>query len=122
MDEFRVIAAMTSIETVKLKRASRRRKLTRLTKKLEEMRARPLQDQNAGTLNKLKDDFSKDKNYTKLFKFVANSYWKFRRESPQINSPRSWKVVKRLMKLTRKLSIWQKKPKTDSTYTSNLGT
>jgi len=56
MDE-KTIADMTSLEMVKLKRAQRRGKLTRLTKKV----SRPLQDQSANTLTKLKDDFRKDK-------------------------------------------------------------
>jgi len=69
MNDYRAISAITSIETVKLNRASRRGKLTRLTKRLEEITALPLQEQSARKLNKLKEDFSKEKKLHEALQF-----------------------------------------------------
>jgi len=55
------ISAISSLETIKLKRASRRGKLTRLTKRIEDTTSLPLQEQSASTLLKLKEDFVKEK-------------------------------------------------------------
>jgi len=55
------ISAISSLEMIKLKRATRRGKLTSLTKRIDEAIMLPLQEQSASTLLKLKDDFLKEK-------------------------------------------------------------
>jgi len=55
------ISAISSIEMIKLKRASRRGKLTKLSKRIDDNILLPLHEQSASTLLKLKEDFTKEK-------------------------------------------------------------
>jgi len=117
MDDYKAITPIANVETAKIKRATRKDKLTCLTRKLEEYINLPLHEQNADKLHKTNEDFIREKKLHEALQSQCEQLL----ESKEGTTPEKSKLVKKPTKYTPTPCTKQKRQRKDSTSTWSQG-